>query len=80
MAVVLFCAEGRARTGDPILFRDVLYQLSYLGIVDCQILLWQNIFYCVPHCFDTSNLTLESMINRFYLVQIGLNRNIATEN
>ncbi len=27
----LFCAEGRARTGDPILFRDMLYQLSYLG-------------------------------------------------
>ncbi len=26
-----FCAEGRARTGDPILFRDMLYQLSYLG-------------------------------------------------
>jgi hypothetical protein len=25
-------AEGRARTGDPILFRDMLYQLSYLGV------------------------------------------------
>jgi hypothetical protein len=26
-------AEGRARTADPILFRDMLYQLSYLGIL-----------------------------------------------
>lgn len=26
------CAEGRARTGDPFLFREMLYQLSYLGI------------------------------------------------
>ena len=25
-------AEGRDRTGDPILFRDMLYQLSYLGM------------------------------------------------
>ena len=35
MAVFLFIvsgAEGRARTGDPILFRDMLYQLSYLGV------------------------------------------------
>ncbi len=24
-------AEGRARTGDPFLFREMLYQLSYLG-------------------------------------------------
>ena len=26
------CAWGRARTGDPSLFRRMLYQLSYLGI------------------------------------------------
>ena len=25
------CAEGRIRTGDPFLFREMLYQLSYLG-------------------------------------------------
>ncbi len=25
------CAEGRARTGDPFLFREMLYQLSYLS-------------------------------------------------
>ncbi len=30
--LALYCAESRARTGDPILFRDMLYQLSYLGI------------------------------------------------
>lgn len=30
-SIHLICAESRARTGDPILFRDMLYQLSYLG-------------------------------------------------
>lgn len=28
----LFCAETQARTGDLFLFREALYQLSYLGI------------------------------------------------
>ena len=28
----LKCAKGRARTADHILFRDMLYQLSYLGL------------------------------------------------
>ena len=28
---VRFCAEGRARTADPLFFRQVLYQLSYLS-------------------------------------------------
>ena len=27
-----FGAEGETRTRDPILFRDMLYQLSYLGM------------------------------------------------
>ena len=26
-----FCAEDQDRTGDPSLFRGMLYQLSYLG-------------------------------------------------
>ena len=38
MIIDVFCdfiygAKGRARTGDPILFRDMLYQLSYLGVM-----------------------------------------------
>ncbi len=28
-ALFLFCAWGRDRTGDPSLFRGMLYQLSY---------------------------------------------------
>lgn len=28
----LICAWGRARTGDPFLFREMLYQLSYPGV------------------------------------------------
>ncbi len=31
--LIYFGAESRARTGDPFLFREMLYQLSYLGEV-----------------------------------------------
>ena len=31
MRKAVFCAEDQDRTGDPSLFRGMLYQLSYLG-------------------------------------------------
>ncbi len=36
-SIHLICAESRARTGDPFLFREMLYQLSYLGKLYCSI-------------------------------------------
>ncbi len=31
MGFFICCAEGQSRTGDIFLFREALYQLSYLG-------------------------------------------------
>ncbi len=47
-------AEGETRTRDPILFRDMLYQLSYLGILFFQPLAPYQLRLCTSgrHIFD----------------------------
>ena len=56
------CAETRARTGDPTLFRRMLYQLSYLGI------------FAYYNCFDVTyqNSYLGIIYLRTYRLQFLL--------
>jgi hypothetical protein len=34
--LLVYGAESRIRTGDPFLFREMLYQLSYLGLLSAR--------------------------------------------
>ena len=50
-------AKTQVRTGDPSLFRGMLYQLSYLGVLIKKFLHTLEVFHCLPKVWLEEEVT-----------------------